>query len=115
MSDGYQWQVSKDEPWIIIDWAGKRHEFQSQKDQLDFLERDQRMLHAAANEAKADVVTQINDHFSQPSGDIESEGEQQAVDASGEAEAQGTGVGSQGNRQSRRRSRRAANRKTTTR
>ncbi|AJD82135.1 hypothetical protein [Mycobacterium phage Azrael100] len=107
----YEWKRRTDgPPWSVRDWQGRWHDFDTEEDQLAFIERDKRMLAAASADARADVVVQMTQAFeNQP--DVDSGHAEQAVDHTGQAEAQRAGAGRQGNRQSRRRARRLANSK----
>ena len=108
----YEWVRSlSGPPWTVKDWRGHLYKFATETDQLAFIDRDRRMFAAASREANGDVITQITNQFQVEDEGIESGDGEQAVDASGEAEATREGVGGQGNRESRRRASRAANRK----
>lgn len=107
----HQWQISTDgPPWIVIDWAGKRHSYDDRDEALAFIERDRRLFDAYAADAQLDVVDQITASLENGTG-VESDHGEQATDPGSQAQEASEGVGRQGNRRSRRRARRAANRK----
>lgn len=109
-SGGFKWSRSLaplDGVWVVIDWAGHRHSFDTEEDQLAFIERDMRMLDNHTINAKSDATDQITQFF-QAGADVESEHGEQAVDAASETQAAGESGGGAGNRRSRRRARGAS-------
>lgn len=108
----HEWQISTDgPPWVVIDWAGKRHEFDTRDEGLAFIDRDKRLFDQYARDAHSDVTDQITYALENGTG-VESAGEhEQTAGTAGEAKAVAEGVGGQGNRRSRRRARRSSNSK----
>lgn len=100
----YEWVRSTEPPWTVRDWRGRRHFFDTEDDQLSFIDRDKRMLADATRAANRDVTQQITRFFE--SGDNE-----QTAGVESEAEQAAARIGGVGNRRSRRRASRAANRK----
>jgi hypothetical protein len=107
----YTWKRSTTPPWIVIDWQGHTHQFQSEQQQWDFIEREKRMLANASRAAMEDVTVQITRAFQDGSG-VESNSEhEQTAGTAGPPPQAGEAVGRYGNRRSRRRARRIADSK----
>lgn len=108
----HEWQLSKDgPPWVVIDWAGKRHTYDSRDEAVAFIERDKRLFALYARDAHGDVTDQITRALENQSG-VESPGEhEQTAGTTGASTKAAADIAHVGNRRSRRRAGRASNSK----
>ena len=61
MTERHEWKISTSgPPWIVIDWATKRHTFNTRDEAMEFIERDKRLLDQYAQYAYEDATNQIN-------------------------------------------------------